>query len=62
MGLLEGEEGEGGREGAADVCGGGQLFYLCQRAVTHPIAPLYDSKEQNLKPAATAALQRIFCG
>lgn len=38
-----------------------ELFYLCQRAVTHPIAPLYDSKEQNLKPAAIAALQRIFC-
>ncbi|KAF8531579.1 mitochondrial Rho GTPase-like protein [Trichophaea hybrida] len=37
-----------------------ELFYLCQRAVTHPIAPLYDSKEQNLKPAAVAALQRIF--
>ncbi|KAH8154141.1 uncharacterized protein LAJ45_01909 [Morchella importuna] len=37
-----------------------ELFYLCQKAVTHPIAPLYDTKEQNLKPAATAALQRIF--
>lgn len=23
-----------------------EVFYLCQRAVTHPIAPLYDSKEQ----------------
>ncbi|KAJ6256152.1 hypothetical protein Dda_8987 [Drechslerella dactyloides] len=23
------------------------VFYLCQRAVTHPIAPLYDSKEQD---------------
>ncbi|KAG0130908.1 EF hand associated-domain-containing protein [Tuber indicum] len=37
-----------------------ELFYLCQKAVTHPVAPLYDSKEQNLKPAAVAALQRIF--
>ncbi|KAL7273573.1 ERMES complex Ca(2+)-binding regulatory GTPase gem1 [Rhizina undulata] len=37
-----------------------EVFYLCQRAVTHPIAPLFDSKEQNLKPAAIAALQRIF--
>ncbi|KAK6343617.1 ERMES complex Ca(2+)-binding regulatory GTPase gem1 [Orbilia blumenaviensis] len=37
-----------------------EAFYLCQRAVTHPIAPLYDSKEQNLKPAAVEALRRIF--
>ncbi|CCX31676.1 mitochondrial Rho GTPase 1 [Pyronema domesticum] len=37
-----------------------ELFYLCQRAVTHPIAPLYDSKEQNLKTPAILALQRIF--
>ncbi|KAI5807411.1 mitochondrial Rho GTPase 1 [Peziza echinospora] len=37
-----------------------ETFYLCQRAVTHPIAPIFDSKEQNLKPAAIAALQRIF--
>ncbi|KAA8911120.1 mitochondrial Rho GTPase [Sphaerosporella brunnea] len=37
-----------------------EMFYLCQRAVTHPIAPLYDSRDQNLKPAAVAALQRIF--
>jgi len=28
--------------------------------VTHPIAPLYDSKESALKPGAIAALQRIF--
>ncbi|KAI9781766.1 MAG: ERMES complex Ca(2+)-binding regulatory GTPase gem1 [Geoglossum umbratile] len=37
-----------------------EVFYLCQKAVTHPIAPLFDSKESNLKPAAVAALQRIF--
>lgn len=37
-----------------------ETFYLCQKAVTHPIAPLFDSKESNLKPAAVAALQRIF--
>lgn len=37
-----------------------QAFYLCQRAVTHPIAPLYDSKEGNLKPAAVNALERVF--
>lgn len=37
-----------------------EFVYLCQKAVTHPIAPLYDSKEAALKPAAVAALQRIF--
>lgn len=37
-----------------------EVFYLCQRAVTHPIAPLYDSKESALKPAAVSALQRVF--
>lgn len=37
-----------------------EAFYLCQRAVTHPIAPIFDSKEGNLKPAAVDALKRIF--
>ncbi|KAH3671597.1 hypothetical protein OGAPHI_000300 [Ogataea philodendri] len=37
-----------------------QAFYLCQRAVTHPIAPLYDYKESNLKPLAINALTRVF--
>lgn len=37
-----------------------EVFYLCQRAVTHPIAPLFDVKEQDLKPAAIVALKRIF--
>ena len=37
-----------------------EAFFLCQKAVTHPIAPLYDSKEGDLKPAAAAALKRIF--
>lgn len=37
-----------------------ECFYLCQRAVTHPIAPLFDSKEGLLKPAAMRALRRIF--
>lgn len=37
-----------------------ESFFLCQKAVTHPIAPLFDSKESSLKPAAIAALQRIF--
>ncbi|KAL2353489.1 mitochondrial Rho GTPase 1 [Cryomyces antarcticus] len=37
-----------------------EAFFLCQKAVTHPIAPIYDSKEANLKPAAVSALQRVF--
>lgn len=37
-----------------------QAFYLCQRAVTHPISPLFDAKEGKLKPAAVAALERVF--
>lgn len=37
-----------------------EAFFLCQKAVTHPIAPLYDSKEGDLKPAAVVALKRIF--
>lgn len=37
-----------------------QAFYLCQRAVTHPLAPLYDAKEGKLKQSAEAALQRVF--
>ncbi|KAJ6095718.1 hypothetical protein N7486_006464 [Penicillium sp. IBT 16267x] len=37
-----------------------EAFFVCQKAVTHPIAPLFDSKEAELKPAAVAALQRIF--
>jgi mitochondrial Rho GTPase 1 len=37
-----------------------EAFFLCQKAVTHPIAPLFDSKESVLKPAAVSALQRVF--
>ncbi|GIZ39572.1 hypothetical protein CKM354_000295100 [Cercospora kikuchii] len=37
-----------------------EVFFLCQKAVTHPIAPIYDSKESNLKPAAIEALKRVF--
>ncbi|KAK3381402.1 EF hand associated-domain-containing protein [Podospora didyma] len=37
-----------------------EVFYLCQKAVTHPIAPLYDHKEGQLKPACADALKRIF--
>ena len=37
-----------------------EAFFLCQKAVTHPIAPLFDSKESSLKPAAVTALERVF--
>lgn len=37
-----------------------EAFYLCKRAFTHPISPIFDSKEGNLKPAAVEALKRIF--
>ncbi|EMC99685.1 hypothetical protein BAUCODRAFT_101677 [Baudoinia panamericana UAMH 10762] len=37
-----------------------EVFFLCQKAVTHPIAPIYDSKENSLKPAAEDALKRVF--
>ena len=37
-----------------------EVFFLCQKAVTHPIAPLFDSKELALKPATVTALKRIF--
>lgn len=37
-----------------------EVFFLCQKAVTHPVAPLFDSKELTLKPAAATALRRVF--
>jgi mitochondrial Rho GTPase 1 len=37
-----------------------EAFHLCQRAVRHPIGPLFDSREVALKPAAVAALKRVF--
>ncbi|CRK38826.1 hypothetical protein BN1723_015410 [Verticillium longisporum] len=37
-----------------------EVFFLCQKAVTHPIAPLFDYKEGNLKPACVDALKRVF--
>ena len=37
-----------------------EVFFLCQKAVTHPIAPLFDYKGGNLKPACVAALKRVF--
>lgn len=35
-------------------------FYLCQRAVTHPLSPLYDYKDASMKPLAITALNRVF--
>ncbi|KAF9454690.1 mitochondrial Rho 1 [Macrolepiota fuliginosa MF-IS2] len=37
-----------------------EVFYFAQKAVLHPTAPLYDSREHVLKPACMAALRRIF--
>ena len=37
-----------------------EVFFLCQKAVTDPIAPLFDSKDSNLKPACVSALKRVF--
>lgn len=37
-----------------------EAFFLCQKAVTHPVAPLFDAKESQLKPACAQALNRIF--
>ncbi|RKU48627.1 ERMES complex Ca(2+)-binding regulatory GTPase gem1 [Coniochaeta pulveracea] len=37
-----------------------EVFFLCQKAVTHPIAPLFDYKEEKLKPACVEALKRVF--
>ncbi|TIC21883.1 hypothetical protein E3Q12_03078 [Wallemia mellicola] len=37
-----------------------EIFYFAQRAVLHPTAPLYDSRQHTLKPASASALSRIF--
>ncbi|KAJ3338174.1 ERMES complex Ca(2+)-binding regulatory GTPase gem1 [Gonapodya sp. JEL0774] len=37
-----------------------EVFYFAQKAVLHPTAPLYDSREHALKPACVDALRRIF--
>lgn len=37
-----------------------EVFYFAQKSVLHPTAPLYDSREQNLKATCAAALCRIF--
>ncbi|EAU85755.2 mitochondrial Rho 1 [Coprinopsis cinerea okayama7 len=37
-----------------------EVFYFAQKAVLHPTAPLYDSRDHVLKPACVEALKRIF--
>lgn len=37
-----------------------EAFFLCQKAVTCPVAPLFDAKESQLKPGCVDALRRIF--
>ncbi|KAF7299588.1 hypothetical protein HMN09_00964100 [Mycena chlorophos] len=37
-----------------------EVFYFAQKAVLHPTAPLYDSRDHVLKPACASALRRIF--
>lgn len=48
------------RSSARDHRNVNEVFFLCQKAVTHPIAPLFDYKEGQLKPACVAALKRVF--
>lgn len=37
-----------------------EVFYFAQKAVLHPTAPLYDSREHILKGPCESALERIF--
>ncbi|KAM0561097.1 hypothetical protein ACHAPJ_003598 [Fusarium lateritium] len=48
------------RTSARDHRNVNEVFFLCQKAVTHPIAPLFDYKEGHLKPLCVNALKRIF--
>ncbi|PNP80869.1 hypothetical protein FNYG_05841 [Fusarium nygamai] len=48
------------RTSARDHRNVNEVFFLCQKAVTHPIAPLFDYKEGHLKPLCVDALKRIF--
>lgn len=41
-------------------CNVNQAFYLCQRAIAYPLAPLFDARLGELKPSAILALKRIF--
>ncbi|KAF5680400.1 mitochondrial rho gtpase 1 [Fusarium heterosporum] len=48
------------RTSARDHRNVNEVFFLCQKAVTHPIAPLFDYKEGHLKLPCINALKRIF--
>ena len=48
------------RTSARDFHNVNEVFFLCQKAITYPVGPVYDSKETDLKPAAKAALRRVF--
>lgn len=48
------------RTSAKELYNVNEAFYLCQRAVVYPLAPLYDYKESKLKPLALKALKRVF--
>ena len=37
-----------------------QAFYLCQRTITNPVAPLFDARIGELKPLGVLALKRVF--
>ncbi|KAL5519905.1 hypothetical protein ACEPAG_1565 [Sanghuangporus baumii] len=37
-----------------------EVIHFAQKAVTHPLAPLYDSHQHCFKPACAKALRRIF--
>ena len=45
---------------AKDLINIAEVFYFAQKAVLHPTAPLYDSREHVLKAPCEAALDRIF--
>ncbi|KAJ1919680.1 ERMES complex Ca(2+)-binding regulatory GTPase gem1 [Mycoemilia scoparia] len=37
-----------------------EVFYFAQKAVLHPLRPLYDSQTHQLRPLCASALKRIF--
>ena len=48
------------RTSAREISNVNEAFFLCQKAVTCPVAPLFDAKESQLKPGCVNALKRIF--
>ncbi len=37
-----------------------EVFYYAQKAILHPMAPLFDQETQTLRPRCVRALKRIF--